>query len=124
MVNRGPHAIPANKIYCASVDVKTITNTLIHEGCKGLFKTLLLLLFFPFYLSAQQATTPVDDITACGKVPCTMIPPKKTFLMNSPSVEVDGKLTGYSYTLFDIDGKKRNGRKEDQADKSRERDRN
>lgn len=34
MVNRGPHAIPANKISCASVDVKTITNTLIHEGAK------------------------------------------------------------------------------------------
>src|SRR5678809_541499 len=72
-------------------------------------KTLFLLLFFPFYLSAQQSTTPVDDITGLWKGSLYNDTTQKNLPYELAISEVDGKLTGYSYTLFDIDGKKEMG---------------
>ena len=71
--------------------------------------SIFFLLLVPACLFAQNTTTEDRDITGLWKGSLYNDTTKKTLPYEIAVSESDGKLTGYSYTLFDIDGKKEMG---------------
>ncbi|MEO6549066.1 MAG: tRNA 2-selenouridine(34) synthase MnmH [Ferruginibacter sp.] len=94
-----------NKMNCADVDVAIITNTLISK--RRLFNAILafLLCFLPAHLFCQAPSAVQPDITGIWKGSLYNDTTKKYLPYQVAISEEGGKIMGYSYTLFDIDGK-------------------
>ncbi len=72
-------------------------------------KILSILFLFPIYLFAQPSSSPHKDITGLWKGSLYNDTTRKNLPYEIAISEENGKLSGYSYTLFDIDGKKEIG---------------
>lgn len=72
-------------------------------------KILFLFFLLPFQLFAQTALDPATDITGLWKGSLYNDTTKKNLTYQIAISEEKGKLVGYSYTLFEIDGKKEMG---------------
>ncbi|MCW3093401.1 MAG: tRNA 2-selenouridine(34) synthase MnmH [Ferruginibacter sp.] len=105
LVNRQHDAALLNKMPCTDVDVVDISKALINK--RHLFNIILyFLFFFPVYLFGQSAHIVQHEITGLWKG-SLYNDTTKTYLPYQVAIsEEDGKMSGYSYTLFDIDGKK------------------
>ena len=77
-----------------------------------LLNPFIILLLLPIHLFAQTATPATADITGVWKGSLYNDTSKKTLPYEIAISDEKGKLYGYSYTLFDIDGKKELGVKQ------------
>lgn len=74
-----------------------------------LHKTIFILLLLPMFAFAQPGSMADRDITGLWKGSLYNDTTKKNLPYEIAISEEDGKLSGYSYILFDIDGKKELG---------------
>lgn len=74
-----------------------------------LYKILFVSILLPFHIFAQPAPLADKDITGLWKGSLYNDSTKQTLPYEITISEDAGKLSGYSYTLFDIDGKKELG---------------
>ena len=76
---------------------------------RQLLKTVFTVFLFPLTVSAQTATPLENDLTGLWKGFLYNDTTRKNLPYQIAISEEKGKLSGYSYTLFDIDGKKEQG---------------